>query len=113
MPPEAYTARTIAIVDDTGTEQAVDKAYEELTKWGKLKVIQSTPDADMGLVVEVDKETGGVTANTYGSTTTVNDRQVVTIATSFILKGRLSPFFYEQSALRFSETARLSAGLMI
>ena len=109
LPPEAYAAKTIAIVNHTGTQRVVDKAFEELTRWGKFKIVQNAADADMVLVVEVDNETHGVTANTYGSTTTVDDRQVVTITTSFILKGQTEPFFSEQeraSPFRKSATQR-------
>jgi hypothetical protein len=36
LPPEAYSAKTIAIVNHAGTQSATDRAYEELQKWGGL-----------------------------------------------------------------------------
>lgn len=109
LPPEVYGAKTIAIVNHTGTQRVVDKAYQELTKWGKFKIIQNAADADMVLVVEVNRETRGAIANTTGTTTTVDETEVVTITTAFILKGQTAPFFSEQeraSLFRKSATQR-------
>lgn len=39
LPPEAYTAKTIAIVNHTGTQKVTDKAYEELKKWGRFVLV--------------------------------------------------------------------------
>ena len=96
LPAEAYTAKTIAIVNHTGTQKVLDKAYEELTKWGRFKIVQNTDDSDIVLVVEVERNTHGATASSYGNTTTVNENTVTTITTSFILKGQKEPFFSEQ-----------------
>ncbi len=38
MPPEAYTAKTIAIVNHTNTQRVTDCAYQELQKWGRFTV---------------------------------------------------------------------------
>lgn len=111
LPPEAYSAKTIAIVNHTETQKVVDKAYEELTKWGRLKIIQSPADADMVLVVDVDKEIHGATANTYGSTTRVNEHTVVTITTAFILKGQTEPFFSEQERANLFRKSATQRGI--
>ena len=109
LPAEAYTAKSIAIVNHTGTQKVLDKAYEGLMKWGRFKVVQNADDADMVLVIDVDRESRGATASTYGNNTTVTEVRATYLITSFILKGRKEPFFTEQeraALLRKSATQR-------
>ena len=96
LPPEAYSAKTIAVVNHSGTQKVADKAYEELQKWARFTVVQNPDSADMVLVVEVNVHSVGATASNYGSTTTtVTENRVADITTAFILKGQKEPFFTE------------------
>lgn len=47
LPPEAYTAKTIAIINHTGKQSVTDRAYEELQKWGRYTVVSDPAKADM------------------------------------------------------------------
>ena len=113
LPAEAYSAKTIAIVNHTGTQKVLDKAYEELTKWGRMKVVQNPDDADVVLVVEVQKGSHGATASSYGNTTTVDENTVTTITTSFILRGQKEPFFSEQERAALFRKSATQRGLTI
>jgi hypothetical protein len=95
LPPEAYTAKTIAIINHTGKQSVTDSAYEELQKWGRYTVVSDPAKADMVLTVGVQVHSTGATANTYGGSTTVTENKVADITTSFYLNGQQEPFFSE------------------
>jgi hypothetical protein len=95
LPPEAYTAKTIAIINHTGKQSVTDSAYEELQKWGRYTVVSDPAKADMVLTVGVQVHSTGATANMYGGSTTVTENKVADITTSFYLNGQQEPFFSE------------------
>lgn len=96
-------------MNHTGTQKVTDKAYEELANWGRFKIVQNADDADVVLVIEVEKESRGLNANTYGSNTTVTEVKSTYITTAFLLKGQKEPFFTEReraNVFRKSATQR-------
>lgn len=109
LPPEAYTAKTIAIVNHVGSQKLTDKAYEELQKWGHFTVVQDPASADVVLVLTKTRYSTGASAYTTGSNTSITEDSVTDVTTSFILKGQTDPFFSETeraSLLRKSATQR-------
>lgn len=109
LPPEVYSAKTIAIVNHTGTQTVTDKAYQELEKWGRFQVISDPAKADIVLVIGMQRTTTGATANTYGNSTYVNQNQVLDIQSGFYISQQAEPFFSESeraSLFRKSATKR-------
>ncbi len=109
LPPEAYTAKTIAIVNHAGTQSVTDKAYEELQKWGRWTVLADASKADVVLVIGIQRKITGAVANTYGDSTYVNSNSVVDITAGFYLGQQTEPFFSETeraSLFRKSATKR-------
>ena len=93
-PPIFRSAKTVAIVNDSGHAQVGDRAYDELKKWGRYQIVSNTDDADLVFVFTVNETyttttgparstTSGViignqvytTTTTYPSTTTDVDRR--------------------------------------
>ena len=81
-------------MNHSGTQKVTDKAYEELMKWGRFKVVQSADEADMVLVIDVDRESRGATASTYGNNTTVTEVRATYMHHLFRAQGTERAFLY-------------------
>ena len=93
LPAAAYTAKTIAILNHTGKQLFLDRAYEELQKWGRFTIIEDASKADITLVIEKERHSVGASAYSYGNSTSVSENRVLDVTTSFILNGSQDPFF--------------------
>ena len=51
LPPEVETAKTIAIVNHTGSQSYTDEAFDELQNWGRFLVVTDPSKADIILVI--------------------------------------------------------------
>lgn len=106
LPPEVYSAKTIGIVNHTGRQEAADRAYQELQKWGRFTVISDPAKADIVLVVSFETNPLGATAQTYGNNTYVHENRAVDVTVGFFLSGNLEPFFSEtERAVLFRKSA--------
>jgi hypothetical protein len=47
LPPQLITARAIFIENHSGDPDIADRAYDELLKWGRFKVVQDKSHADL------------------------------------------------------------------
>ncbi|HEV8414188.1 MAG TPA: hypothetical protein VGQ49_11375 [Bryobacteraceae bacterium] len=109
LPPEAYSAKTIAIVNHTGTQAVTDRAYEELQKWGRFMVVSDPAQGDLVMVVGLNSKTIGATGQSYGSTVQITQNRVYDVTTAFFLRAQQEPFFSETeraSLFRKSVTKR-------
>lgn len=109
LPPSVYTAKTIAIVNHTGTQSVTDRAYEELQKWGRFSTVADPTKADVVLIIGLSQHSTGATAQTYGDNTYIQQNRVVDITVSFFLNSQPEPFFSETeraSLFRKSATKR-------
>ncbi len=109
LPSGAYTAKTIAILNHTGTQSVTDRAYEELQKWGRFSVLSDPAKADIVLVIGESQRSVGATSQTYGYNTYTTVNRVDDITISFFLNSQPEPFFSETervSIFRKSATKR-------
>jgi hypothetical protein len=70
MPPHSafFSAKSLAIVNETGHSEIADRAYDELKKWGRYKIIESPSDADLILVMTTRQDLIGFQRNTSTNT---------------------------------------------
>jgi hypothetical protein len=59
LPPALMSAKTLYIENNTGHADVADRCFDELSKWGRFKIVSSPSDAD--LVFQV-----GTNSRTYG-----------------------------------------------
>ncbi len=59
LPAEITQANTAFLVNDGGNDAAYDAAYQELTKWGKYKLLGSPVGADLVISIEYVAEDHG------------------------------------------------------
>ena len=89
LPPEAYIAKTIAIVNMANQQEFVDTAFDVLTKWGKFRVVQHPDEADIKLVISVASDNAGV----VGSHGNIVDISSNWVTVRLFLKGQDEPFY--------------------
>lgn len=87
LPPEAYSAKTIFIDNQTGIQQAMDEASDDLTKWGRFAIVTDASKAD--IVVSL-----ATFDSLYQGTTVVSVRMKV------MLRNSTSPFFQDEELAR-------------
>jgi hypothetical protein len=68
LPPQILTAKTIYIDNQSGMAKLGDRAYEQLEKWGKYKVVQDKKSADLILLLSAREYHRGYVSS--GSQTT-------------------------------------------
>lgn len=54
LPATVMAAKTVYIDNQTGHSEITDRAYDALTKWGRLKLLQNAKDADLILRFTAD-----------------------------------------------------------
>ena len=59
LPPQLMSAKTVYIENNTGQASFADKCYDELTKWGRFKIVADPKQAD--LIFQI-----GARVRTYG-----------------------------------------------
>ncbi len=68
LPPQIVAAKTVYIDNQSGFAKLGDKAYDQLTKWGRFQVVQDRKQADLILLISAKAYDGGYV--TSGSETT-------------------------------------------
>jgi hypothetical protein len=66
MPDRVLKAKTVYLDDQSGYPGVGDKAYQELTKWGRFKVVNNRKDADLILLISARAYTGGYLTTSTG-----------------------------------------------
>jgi hypothetical protein len=59
LPDKVLKAKAVYLDDQSGYPGVADKAYQELMKWGRFKVVTSPKDADLILLLSTRAYTGG------------------------------------------------------
>lgn len=72
LPDLVLQAKTVYIVNLTGHAAFRDKAYDELTKWGRYKVVSKREDADLIFVLSARQYTTTMVTNS-NTTGTVDE----------------------------------------
>jgi hypothetical protein len=66
LPPQITSAKTIYIDNQSGLAKLGDRAYEQLTKWGRWQVVTERQKADLILLLSAHQYDGGYVGNTTG-----------------------------------------------
>jgi hypothetical protein len=69
LPNAIMTAKTVCIVNKSPYAEVADRAYSELQKWGRFKVIQSPTDADLIFVFSSETHISGYSTTSSSQTT--------------------------------------------
>jgi hypothetical protein len=66
LPAKVLSAKTVYLENKTGYEKFSDRAYDELEKWGRFRVVDSVKDADLVFLLSASVYHGGyVTSTSY------------------------------------------------
>lgn len=68
LPEEVLRAKTVYIDNQSGVASLGDRAYDELSKWGRFKIVSSAKDADLVLLISAHAYVSGYNTNTTGTT---------------------------------------------
>jgi hypothetical protein len=69
LPDQILHAKTVCFVNQTQIASLGDKAFDELTKWGRFKIVQKPEEADLVLVLSATSTVTGFDTQTSGNTT--------------------------------------------
>ncbi len=78
LPPQIAAAKTVYIDNQSGLAKLGDRAYEQLTKWGRFQVVQDRKQADLILLLSARDynrgyvTSGGETTGTINSSGSIN-----------------------------------------
>jgi len=90
LPPEITSAKTIYIDNQSGVAKLGDRAYEQLTKWGRWQVVTGRQKADLVLLLSAHQYNGGYVTSTTGriddngNINTTSDATSVTVGYTYI-----------------------------
>lgn len=102
LPKAVFTAKTVAIVNDTHTDAVTDGAIEQLKKWGHFTVVDDPDSADITLRFDKNKDRDGRSSQKtdangnptdYGYSLTFSS----TVHMRAYLKGSDTPFYLTKS----------------
>jgi hypothetical protein len=86
LPDQVMRAKTVFIDNRSVLVTLGDKAYDELAKWGRFRIVATAKDADMILVVSASAYVSGYdttsTGTAHGTTDTSGNTQVTGSSTS-------------------------------
>lgn len=69
LPDELMAAKTVCIVNKSPYAQVADRAYSELRKWGRFKIVQSATNADLIFVFSSETHVAGYSTTSRSQTT--------------------------------------------
>lgn len=77
LPPALMNAKTIFIDNQSGDADLLDKCYDELTKWGRFKIVADPKDADVAFRIQKSSRNSGYSERTdpWGNTHADADTQ--------------------------------------
>src|SRR5260370_2387176 len=64
LPEQVLKAKTVYVDNQSGLASLGDKAYDELSKWGRFKIVMSAKDADFGLLISAHAYVTGSSTTT-------------------------------------------------
>jgi hypothetical protein len=67
LPDQILQAKTVYVDNRSGFADLGDKAYDELSKWGRFKVLSSAKDADLVFLISASAYVTGYRTNTTGT----------------------------------------------
>jgi len=102
MPKAVFSAKTIAIINDTHTDAVTDGAVEQLKKWGHFTVVDDPDSADITLRFDKNKDRDGRSSQKTDANGNPTDYGYSLTFSSSVhmrayLKGNDSPFYSTKS----------------
>ncbi|SRR5260370_6562013 len=67
LPEQVLKAKTVYVDNQSGLASLGDKAYDELSKWGRFKIVMSAKDADLVLLISAHAYVTGYSTTTTGT----------------------------------------------
>jgi hypothetical protein len=67
LPDRILEAKTVYIDNQSGVADITDKTYDELSKWGRFKIVSSANDADLVLLVSANAYVSGYRTSSHGT----------------------------------------------
>ncbi len=78
LPPALMQAKTLYIQNDSGDAKLADRCYDELTKWGRFKIVSDPKSADVIFLLTTHIRTSGYSGHSTddgagGTNTTLSE----------------------------------------
>ncbi len=86
FPKEAFTAKTVAIVNNTGNQAVSDGAVDALKRWGKFTLAEDSDTADITLTFDKKSQHDGSNSQTTGADGKPNYSYSVTFSSTILMK---------------------------
>lgn len=86
FPKGVFTAKTVAIVNNTGNQAVSDGAVEALKRWGKFTLAEDADTADLTLIFDKKSEHDGSNSQTTGADGKPNYSYSVTFSSTILMK---------------------------
>lgn len=86
FPKGVFTAKTVAIVNNTGNQAVSDGAIEALKRWGKFTLAEDADTADLTLTFDKKSEHDGSNSQTTGADGKQNYSYSVTFSSTILMK---------------------------
>jgi len=67
LPDQVLQAKTLYIDNQSGVADIGDKAYDEVTKWGRFKIVSTAKDADVVLLLSAGAYVSGYNTRSTGT----------------------------------------------
>jgi hypothetical protein len=68
LPEQILQAKTVYIDNRSGLAYIGDRAYDELSKWGRFKIVKTAKDADVVFLLSAEEYVSGSRTDTDGTT---------------------------------------------
>lgn len=86
FPKEVATAKTIAIVNNTGNQAVADGAVEALKRWGKFTLAEDPDTADLTLTFDKKNQHDGSNSQTTGADGKPSYNYSVSFSSTILMK---------------------------
>ncbi len=87
FPKQVFTtAKTVAIVNNTGVQAISDGAAEVLKRWGKFKLVEDPDTADLTVTFDKKKEHDGTSSETPGADGKPSYNYSVSFSTTILMR---------------------------
>jgi hypothetical protein len=70
LPEQILQAKTVYIDNQSGLAYIGDRAYDEVSKWGRFKIVNSAKEADVVFLLTAHEYVAGYRTNTTGTSNT-------------------------------------------
>ncbi len=90
LPPAILSAKTVYIDNQSGIAKIGDRAYEQITKWGRWQVVSDRHKADLILLLSAREYNGGYVTSGGQTSGTIDDNGNINATTQPTYTRRVS-----------------------